>query len=172
MPGLWAGTDPPPPTPRGLQERYSESTAMGVSRRPPEPEKVPAAAPARPSALELKVEELEEKGLIRILRGPGDAVSIEILPVTVATPSGSDAPTLGVPTGSPSPGEQQRPAGWGRVGELGPGEGAQGHHLQEDLGKIGLGCGRCSGRCGWAGNRTAAHACGGEEETRPPKARS
>uniref|UniRef100_A0A2K5DSJ2 Formin like 1 n=1 Tax=Aotus nancymaae TaxID=37293 RepID=A0A2K5DSJ2_AOTNA len=86
-----------------LRERFSESTAMGASRRPPEPEKAPPAALTRPSALELKVEELEEKGLIRILRGPGDAVSIEILPVAVATPSGSDAPTPGVPTGSPSP---------------------------------------------------------------------
>ncbi|XP_036691144.1 formin-like protein 1 isoform X2 [Balaenoptera musculus] len=86
-----------------LRERFSESTPMGTSRRPSEPEKVPAPAPAQPSALELKVEELEEKGLIRILRGPGDAVSIEILPVAVATPSGSDAPTPGVPTGSPSP---------------------------------------------------------------------
>eukprot|EP00069_Balaena_mysticetus_P018364 bmy_11365T0 len=95
-----------------LRERFSESTPMGTSRRPSEPEKVPAPAPARPSALELKVEELEEKGLIRILRGPGDAVSIEILPVAVATPSGSDAPTPGVPTGSPSPGVQGLQAGW------------------------------------------------------------
>ncbi|KAM7067374.1 formin-like protein 1 isoform 4-T4 [Molossus nigricans] len=86
-----------------LRERFSDSTAMGISRRPPEPEKVPVPASARPSALELKVEELEEKGLIRILRGPGDAVSIEILPVAVAIPGGSDAPTLGVPAGSPSP---------------------------------------------------------------------
>lgn len=97
---------------------------MGVSRRPPEPEKVPAPAPARPSALELKVEELEEKGLIRILRGPGDAVSIEILPVAVATPSGNDARTAGVPTSSLSPGAQEFLAGWGRVGEPGPGGGA------------------------------------------------
>ncbi|KAM9596213.1 formin-like protein 1 isoform 1-T1 [Trichechus inunguis] len=90
-----------------LRERYNESTAVGASRHPPEPEKVPPPASARPSALELKVEELEEKGLIRILRGPGDAVSIEILPVAVATPSGSDAPTPtpGVPTASPSPAE-------------------------------------------------------------------
>uniref|UniRef100_A0A2K6EPU9 Formin like 1 n=1 Tax=Propithecus coquereli TaxID=379532 RepID=A0A2K6EPU9_PROCO len=93
-----------------LRDRFSESTAMGASRRAPEPEKVPLPAPARPSALELKVEELEEKGLIRILRGPGDAVSIEILPVAVATPSGSDAPTPGVPTGSPSPGAPEHPA--------------------------------------------------------------
>uniref|UniRef100_A0A452SFQ9 Formin like 1 n=1 Tax=Ursus americanus TaxID=9643 RepID=A0A452SFQ9_URSAM len=87
-----------------LRERFSESTPMGASRRPPEPEKMPTSVPARPSALELKVEELEEKGLIRIVRGPGDAVSIEILPVAVATPSGSDALTPpGVPSGSPSP---------------------------------------------------------------------
>lgn len=97
---------------------------MGVTRHPPEPEKVPAPAPARPSALELKVEELEEKGLIRILRGPGDAVSIEILPVAVATPSGNDARTSGVPTSSLSPGAQEFLAGWDRVGEPGPGGGA------------------------------------------------
>uniref|UniRef100_A0A287D5P1 Formin like 1 n=1 Tax=Ictidomys tridecemlineatus TaxID=43179 RepID=A0A287D5P1_ICTTR len=90
-----------------LRERFSESTPMGISRRPPEPEKVPPPAPARPSALELKVEELEEKGLIRILRGPGDAVSIEIVPVTVATPSGSDAPTPALPSCSPSPGARE-----------------------------------------------------------------
>ncbi|KAJ1072050.1 hypothetical protein K5549_013917 [Capra hircus] len=96
-----------------LRERFSESTPMGTSRCPSEPEKVPAPVPARPSALELKVEELEEKGLIRILRGPGDAVSIEILPVAVATPSGSDAPTPGAPTGSPSPGVQELQAGGG-----------------------------------------------------------
>ncbi|XP_008577771.1 PREDICTED: formin-like protein 1 [Galeopterus variegatus] len=92
-----------------LRERFSESTAMGASGRSPEPDKVPAPASARPSALELKVEELEEKGLIRILRGPGDAVSIEILPVPVATPSGggdAPTPTPGVPTSSPSPGAQ------------------------------------------------------------------
>ncbi|XP_045442130.1 formin-like protein 1 isoform X1 [Pipistrellus kuhlii] len=86
-----------------MRERFSDAAAAGVPRRP-EPEKVPApAAAARPSALELKVEELEEKGLLRILRGPGDAVSIEILPVAVATPGGGDAPTLGVPASSPSP---------------------------------------------------------------------
>ncbi|XP_057630064.1 formin-like protein 1 isoform X7 [Chionomys nivalis] len=87
-----------------LRERFSESTPMGTARRIPEPEKVPAPTMVRrPSALELKVEELEEKGLIRILRGPGDVVSIEILPGAVATPSGDNAPTPGVPTDSPSP---------------------------------------------------------------------
>ena len=42
------------PLPRGSQERFSESTPMGTSRRSSEPEKVAAPAPARPSALELK----------------------------------------------------------------------------------------------------------------------
>ncbi|XP_075846719.1 formin-like protein 1 isoform X10 [Microtus pennsylvanicus] len=89
-----------------LRERFSESTPMGTARRIPEPEKVPAPTMVRrPSALELKVEELEEKGLIRILRGPGDVVSIEILPGAVATPSGDNAPTPGVPADSPSPAE-------------------------------------------------------------------
>ncbi|XP_020027363.2 formin-like protein 1 isoform X1 [Castor canadensis] len=86
-----------------LRERFSDSTPMGASRRPSEPEKVPAPAPARPSALELKVEELEEKGLIRVLRGPGDTVSIEIVPGAVATPSGGDVPTPKASMDSSSP---------------------------------------------------------------------
>uniref|UniRef100_A0A452SFX9 Formin like 1 n=1 Tax=Ursus americanus TaxID=9643 RepID=A0A452SFX9_URSAM len=121
-----------------LRERFSESTPMGASRRPPEPEKMPTSVPARPSALELKVEELEEKGLIRIVRGPGDAVSIEILPVAVATPSGSDALTPpGVPSGSPSPGAQELQAGWGgrggtrvRKGSLGTSAGREGRGVK------------------------------------------
>lgn len=91
---------------------------MGTARRIPEPEKVPAPTMVRrPSALELKVEELEEKGLIRILRGPGDVVSIEILPGAVATPSGDNAPTPGVPADSPSPGAQLLHAGGERPGQ-------------------------------------------------------
>nr|XP_034363201.1 formin-like protein 1 isoform X4 [Arvicanthis niloticus] len=85
-----------------LRERFSESTPMGTNRRIPEPEKVPAPTVVRPSALELKVEELEEKGLIRILRGPGDVVSIEILPGAAATPSGDDVSAPRVSTDSPS----------------------------------------------------------------------
>ncbi|XP_012887480.1 PREDICTED: formin-like protein 1 isoform X2 [Dipodomys ordii] len=93
-----------------LRERFSDSTAVGAARRPPQPENDPAPAPApgrrRPSAIELKVEELEEKGLIRVLRGPGDdEVSIEILPGSGVTPSGGceDAPAPRVPTGLPTP---------------------------------------------------------------------
>ncbi|KAL1778993.1 formin 1 isoform X1 [Sigmodon hispidus] len=88
-----------------LRERFSESTPVGTGRRIPEPEQVPASTMVRPSALEQKVEELEERGLIRILRGPGDVISIEILPGAVATPSGDNAPTPGMPTDSPSPAE-------------------------------------------------------------------
>lgn len=123
---------------------------MGISRRPPEPEKVPPPAPARPSALELKVEELEEKGLIRILRGPGDAVSIEIIPVAVATPGGSDAPTPGLPSCSPSPGARELQAGAGNQGLEGePGvrsgreESAEGGLV---LGVAQVGAGRRAGR--------------------------
>ncbi|XP_074117121.1 LOW QUALITY PROTEIN: formin-like protein 1 [Sminthopsis crassicaudata] len=71
-----------------LRERHSECAGMGTSQLPPDPKKVPALGPgpARPSALELKLEELERKGLIRILRGPGEDITIEIIPVVVATP--------------------------------------------------------------------------------------
>lgn len=106
--------------PWGLQERYTEATSAVAARRPPEPGKVPASVPARPSALELKVEELEEKGLIRILRGPGDAVSIEILPVAVATPGGEEALTPEVPASSPSSGAQGLPARCGAGGSRRP----------------------------------------------------
>lgn len=94
---------------------------MGTSRRIPEPEKVPAPTVVRPSALELKVEELEEKGLIRILRGPGDVVSIEILPGAAATPSGDEAPAPRVSTDSPSTGAQELQAGGERVTRAGKG---------------------------------------------------
>lgn len=60
-------------------------------------------APARPSALELKLGELEAQGLLRVLRGPGDAIAIDILPVASAAP-GRDAATPGAPVGLPCPG--------------------------------------------------------------------
>ncbi|XP_075415512.1 formin-like protein 1 isoform X2 [Tenrec ecaudatus] len=90
-----------------LRERYNEPTAMGAPGRPSEPEKVPppTSVAAHPSALELKVEELEEKGLIRILRGPGESVAIEILPVALGTPGSPEppTPTPSEPINSPHP---------------------------------------------------------------------
>ncbi|XP_051850844.1 formin-like protein 1 isoform X5 [Antechinus flavipes] len=91
-----------------LRERHSECASMGTSQLPPDPKKVPALSPvpAQPSALELKLEELERKGLIRILRGPGEDITIEIIPVVVATPPDTmtmttKPETLGAPA-SPS----------------------------------------------------------------------
>uniref|UniRef100_A0A6I8NPZ2 Formin like 1 n=1 Tax=Ornithorhynchus anatinus TaxID=9258 RepID=A0A6I8NPZ2_ORNAN len=98
-----------------LRERLSETSGPEGSR-PPREAKI-SVAPARPSALELKVEEMEEKGLIRILRGPGeDDVAIEIVPVVVATPvsmemteeaspsaTSSDVPEAAQPPATPPP---------------------------------------------------------------------
>ncbi|XP_074979641.1 formin-like protein 1 isoform X6 [Caretta caretta] len=62
-----------------LRERLNDSS--GQARPPPQQR----PADARPSALEQKLEELEEKGLVRILRGPEGAVAIEIVPVVMET---------------------------------------------------------------------------------------
>uniref|UniRef100_A0A8C3S4E5 Formin like 1 n=1 Tax=Chelydra serpentina TaxID=8475 RepID=A0A8C3S4E5_CHESE len=65
-----------------LRERLSESS--GQASPPPQQQQQPPAD-ARPSALEQKLEELAEKGLVRILRGPEGAVAIEIVPVVTET---------------------------------------------------------------------------------------
>ncbi|XP_053870593.1 formin-like protein 1 isoform X1 [Malaclemys terrapin pileata] len=65
-----------------LRERLSESSSQASS--PPQQQQQ-RLADARPSALEQKLEELEEKGLVRILRGPEGAVAIEIVPVVMET---------------------------------------------------------------------------------------
>ncbi|XP_073181777.1 formin-like protein 1 isoform X10 [Lepidochelys kempii] len=62
-----------------LRERLNDSSGQAQ----PPPQQRPADA--RPSALEQKLEELEEKGLVRILRGPEGAVAIEIVPVVMET---------------------------------------------------------------------------------------
>ncbi|XP_065433730.1 formin-like protein 1 isoform X2 [Chrysemys picta bellii] len=65
-----------------LRERLSESSSQASS--PPQQQQQ-RLVDARPSALEQKLEELEEKGLVRILRGPEGAVAIEIVPVVMET---------------------------------------------------------------------------------------
>ncbi|XP_030397181.1 formin-like protein 1 isoform X2 [Gopherus evgoodei] len=64
-----------------LRERLSESSSQASS--PPQQQQ--KLADARLLALEQKLEELEEKGLVRILRGPEGAVAIEIVPVVMET---------------------------------------------------------------------------------------
>uniref|UniRef100_A0A8C2W327 Formin like 1 n=1 Tax=Chinchilla lanigera TaxID=34839 RepID=A0A8C2W327_CHILA len=88
-----------------LRERVGDATsATSAGSGARSPADAPLAPP-RPSALELKLGELEAQGLLRVLRGPGDAVAIEILPVSAAAP-GADAATPGAPAGSPRPGAQ------------------------------------------------------------------
>lgn len=67
-----------------LRERLSESSSQ-ASSPPQQQQQQQRLADAQPSALEQKLEELEEKGLVRILRGPEGAVAIEIVPVVMET---------------------------------------------------------------------------------------
>ncbi|XP_074796527.1 formin-like protein 1 isoform X4 [Natator depressus] len=83
-----------------LRERLNDSS--GQARPPPQQR----PADARPSALEQKLEELEEKGLVRILRGPEGAVAIEIVPVvmeTTAVPTVTIEASASTSTDFPSP---------------------------------------------------------------------
>lgn len=68
-----------------LRERLSESSSQASSPPQQQQQQQQRLADARPSALEQKLEELEEKGLVRILRGPEGAVAIEIVPVVMET---------------------------------------------------------------------------------------
>lgn len=71
------------------QDQLSESASPVSS--PPQPPPPSQPQPQQPtesyrSALEQKLEELEDKGLVRILRGPEGDVAIEIVPVVIETP--------------------------------------------------------------------------------------
>ncbi|KAH1174458.1 formin-like protein 1 isoform X1 [Mauremys mutica] len=84
-----------------LRERLSESSSQASSPPQQQQQQQQRLAEARPSALEQKLEELEEKGLVRILRGPEGAVAIEIVPVVMETTA---VPTVTVEaSASPSP---------------------------------------------------------------------
>ncbi|XP_067412360.1 formin-like protein 1 isoform X2 [Emydura macquarii macquarii] len=85
-----------------LRERLSESGGQPSSL----PQQQHPPADSRPSALERKLEELEEKGLIRILRGPEGDVAIEIVPVameTTAVPMVTKEASPSTSTDLPSP---------------------------------------------------------------------
>lgn len=58
---------------------------------PPRPPSPPAPQPQESYrlALERRLVELEEKGLVQILRGPDGDVAIEIIPVVIETPAAS-----------------------------------------------------------------------------------
>lgn len=79
-----------------MWECFSELIVMGVFRCFLEFEKVFFVVLMWFLVLELKVEELEEKGLICILWGLGDVVFIEIFFVVVVILSGGDVLILGV----------------------------------------------------------------------------
>ncbi|XP_060637159.2 formin-like protein 1 isoform X2 [Anolis sagrei] len=97
------------------QSTEEQTSKVNVPKGPPLLQKQlsqGAGEPPLPSALERKLEELEDKGLIRILRGPGgDAImGIEIIPVimdaTAATTITIEAPSstsTDVPSPSASP---------------------------------------------------------------------
>ncbi|XP_019410107.1 PREDICTED: formin-like protein 1 isoform X2 [Crocodylus porosus] len=69
-----------------LRDQLSESASPVSSPPQPQPQPQQPTESYR-SALEQKLEELEDKGLVRILRGPEGDVAIEIVPVVIETPS-------------------------------------------------------------------------------------
>ncbi|XP_025063122.1 formin-like protein 1 isoform X2 [Alligator sinensis] len=72
-----------------LRDQLSESASPVSSPLQPPPPSQPQPQPPTESyrsALEQKLEELEDKGLVRILRGPEGDVAIEIVPVVIETP--------------------------------------------------------------------------------------
>ncbi|XP_075767588.1 LOW QUALITY PROTEIN: formin-like protein 1 [Pelodiscus sinensis] len=89
-----------------LREQLSEAGSRAGSSPPPPPPEPHRPAGARPSALEQKLAELEEKGLVRILRGPEGDVAIEIVPVvmeTTAVPMVTREASTATSTDFPSP---------------------------------------------------------------------
>lgn len=69
---------------------------MSWGLSPPQEQLSPPQPPSPPSpqpqdcyrlALERRLAELEEKGLVQILRGPDGDVAIEIVPVVIETPA-------------------------------------------------------------------------------------
>ncbi|XP_010559743.1 PREDICTED: formin-like protein 1 [Haliaeetus leucocephalus] len=103
-----------------LSQARRELEALREQLSPPRPPSPPAPQPQEcyRLALERRLAELEEKGLVQILRGPDGDVAIEIIPVVIETPAapvvtgeatatstttGTDAPAP-VPAPSPPPG--------------------------------------------------------------------
>ncbi|XP_075299634.1 formin-like protein 1 isoform X3 [Opisthocomus hoazin] len=103
-----------------LSQARRELEALREQLSPPRPPSPPAPQPQEcyRRALERRLAELEEKGLVQILRGPDGDVAIEIVPVVIETPAapvvtgeattgtatspGTDAPAL-APSPPPAP---------------------------------------------------------------------
>ncbi|XP_074972922.1 formin-like protein 1 isoform X2 [Phalacrocorax aristotelis] len=109
-----------------LSQARRELEALREQLSPPQPPSPPAPEPQESYrlALERRLAELEEKGLVQILRGPDGDVAIEIVPVVIETPAapmvtgeatatstatGTDAPAL-APDTSPPPAPAAPPA--------------------------------------------------------------
>nr|XP_047903824.1 formin-like protein 1 [Anser cygnoides] len=103
-----------------LSQARRELEALREQLSPPRPPSPPAPQPQEcyRLALERRLAELEEKGLVQILRGPDGDVAIEIVPVVIetaaapvvtkeATATSTDAPA---PAPAPSPSPPPAPA--------------------------------------------------------------
>uniref|UniRef100_A0A8B9MTG5 Formin like 1 n=1 Tax=Accipiter nisus TaxID=211598 RepID=A0A8B9MTG5_9AVES len=92
-----------------LSQARRELEALRVSTHgPPRPPSPPAPQPQEcyRLALERRLAELEEKGLVQILRGPDGDVAIEIVPVVIETPAApvvTGEATATTPDPSPPP---------------------------------------------------------------------
>ncbi|KAL9823614.1 LOW QUALITY PROTEIN: formin-like protein 1 [Geothlypis trichas] len=94
-----------------LSQARRELEALREQLSPPRPPSPPAPQPQEcyRLALERRLAELEEKGLVQILRGPDGDVAIEIVPVVIETPatpvvSGDTTPTCAdAPALAPAP---------------------------------------------------------------------
>ncbi|NWZ86811.1 FMNL1 protein, partial [Poecile atricapillus] len=72
-----------------LSQARRELEALREQLSPPRPPSPPSPQPQEcyRLALERRLAELEEKGLVQILRGPDGDVAIEIVPVVIETPA-------------------------------------------------------------------------------------
>ncbi|KAM6399137.1 formin-like protein 1 [Rhynochetos jubatus] len=92
-----------------LSQARRELEALREQLSPPRPPSPPAPQPqdCYRLALERRLAELEEKGLVQILRGPDGDVAIEIVPVVIETPAApmvtKEATGTDVPDPAPVP---------------------------------------------------------------------
>ncbi|XP_069642872.1 formin-like protein 1 isoform X3 [Haliaeetus albicilla] len=92
-----------------LSQARRELEALREQLSPPRPPSPPAPQPQEcyRLALERRLAELEEKGLVQILRGPDGDVAIEIIPVVIETPAApvvtGEATATSTTTGTDAP---------------------------------------------------------------------